>query len=328
MSNHHNFDNSPTRREWLRRAGALSASAALVGAWPEWASAFHGQPAAPADQIAAMRAQLGAAPITTAELAPNLTLLSGPGGNVVVSRGADGKVIVDTFVQPAWTNLKAALDKMGNEQIATVIDTHWHFDHSDNNGAFRKAGAAIVAHDNTKKRMSEAHVLMGSKIPPSPADALPTQTFAVTRRIDANGEQMMLGKIPAAHTDTDIYIKFQKANVLHLGDVFFNGMYPFIDGTTGGSINGMIDGVTFSMKQADKTTKIVPGHGPLGDLAALTQFRDMLVTARDRVAKLKKSGQTLPQVVAATPTKDLDAVWGKGFFPPNDFVALVYSTLP
>jgi glyoxylase-like metal-dependent hydrolase (beta-lactamase superfamily II) len=217
---------------------------------------------------------------------------------------------------------------MGDAPIKVLIDTHWHFDHTDNNENFRQAGAVIVAHDNTKKRMSEAHVLMGSKIPPSPADALPTQTFAATRRIDANGEQIMLGKIPPAHTDTDIYIKFQKANVLHLGDVFFNGMYPFIDGTTGGSISGMIDGVNFSMKQADKTTKIVPGHGPLGDLAALTQFRDMLVTARDRVAKLKKSGQTLPQVVAAAPTKDLDAVWGKGFFPPNDFVALVYTTLP
>jgi cyclase len=171
-------------------------------------------------------------------------------------------------------------------------------------------------------------VLMGSKIPPSPADALPTLTFSATRRIDANAESLMLGKIPNAHTDTDIYIKFQKANVLHLGDVFFNGMYPFIDGTTGGSINGMIDGVNFSMKQADKTTKIVPGHGPLGDLAALTRFRDMLVASRDSVAKLKKSGQTLPQVIAAAPTKDLDAVWGKGFFPPNDYVALVYNTLP
>ena len=327
MSNTENFDRALTRRDWLRRAGVLSGSVLMVGAIPEWAFSFHGQPAA-VDQIAAMRTQLGAAPITATELAPNLTLLSGPGGNVVVSRGADGKVIVDTFVQPAWANLKAALDKMGNEKIATVIDTHWHFDHSDNNGAFRKAGAAIVAHDNTKKRMSEAHVLMGAKIPPSPADALPTQTFAATRRIDANGEQVMLGKIPPAHTDTDIYIKFQKANVLHLGDVFFNGMYPFIDATTGGSINGMIEGVTFSMKQADTTTKIVPGHGPLGDLAALSRFRDMLVTSRDRVATLKKSGQTLQQVVAAAPTKDLDAVWGKGFFPPNDFVALVYSTLP
>ena len=325
MSHAQIFSSAISRREWLRRAGLFSGSAVVVSAWPEWAFAFHGQPG---DPIAAMRAQLGAAPITTTELAPNLSMLAGPGGNVVVSRGADGKIVVDTFVQPAWTNLAAALDKLGNEKVATVIDTHWHFDHADNNGAFRKMGAAIVAHDNTKRRMSEAHVLMGSKIPPSPADAVPTLTFAATRRIDANGDSLMLGKIPNAHTDTDIYIKFQKANVLHLGDVFFNGMYPFIDGTTGGSINGMIDGVTFSMKQADNSTKIVPGHGPLGDLAALTRFRDMLVTSRDRVAKLKKSGQTLQQVIAATPTKDLDEVWGKGFFPPNDYVALVYNTLP
>jgi glyoxylase-like metal-dependent hydrolase (beta-lactamase superfamily II) len=176
--------------------------------------------------------------------------------------------------------------------------------------------------------MSESHELLGLKIPASPADALPTLTFAATRRIDANGESLMLGKIPNAHTDTDIYIRYQKANVLHLGDVFFNGMYPFIDATTGGSITGMIDGVNFSIKQADASTKIVPGHGPLGDLKSLTAFRDMLVTTRDRVAKLKKAGQTVQQVVAAAPTKDLDPVWGKGFFPPNDYVALVYNTLP
>ncbi len=316
-----------TRREWLRRSGFVAGGAIVVPAWPEWAFAHLHQPAAPADQIAAMRAQMGAAPIASSELGANLTLLAGPGGNVVVSRGVDGKLVVDTFVQPAWNNLKAALDKMGNEKIATVIDTHWHFDHADNNGAFRMAGAAIVAHDNTKKRMSEAHVIMGSKIPPSPAEALPTLTFSATRRIDANGDQVMLGKIPNAHTDTDIYIKFQKANVLHLGDVFFNGMYPFIDATTGGSINGMIEGTTFSMKQADAATKIVAGHGPLGDLKSLTAYREMLVTARDRVAKLKKSGQSLKEVIAAQPTKDLDATWGKGFFPPNDFVALVYNTL-
>ena len=326
MNHAQTISSAISRREWLRRAGLWSGGGLVVSAWPEWAWAH--QPPQAADAIAAMRAQLGAAPIAASELGPNLTMLAGPGGNVVVSRGADGKIVVDTFVQPAWTNLKASLDKLGNQKITTVIDTHWHFDHSDNNAAFRKEGAGIVAHDNTKKRMSEAHELLGSKIPPSPPDALPTLTFAATRRIDANGESLMLGKIPNAHTDTDIYIKFQNANVLHLGDVFFNGMYPFIDGTTGGSINGMVDGVTFSMKQADKTTKIVPGHGPLGDLAALTQFRDMLVTSRDRVAKLKKSGQTLQQVIAATPTKDLDAVWGKGFFPPNDYVALVYNTLP
>jgi cyclase len=316
-----------TRREWLRRAGVLSGSAVLVGVLPEWAFAFHGQPAAATDQLAAMRNGMGATPITSASLGPNLTMLAGPGGNVVVLNGADGKVLVDTFVQPAWQNLKTALDKLGNQNIATVIDTHWHFDHADNNGAFRKEGAQIVAHDNTKKRMSESHELLGAKFPASPPEALPTQTFAATRRIDANGDQLMLGKIPNAHTDTDIYIKFQKANVLHLGDVFFNGMYPFIDASTGGSIGGMIDGTNFSMKHADASTKIVPGHGPLGDLKSLTTYRDMLVTVRDRIAKLKQSGQSLKDVLSASPTKDLDATWGKGFMQPNDFLAIVYNTL-
>lgn len=314
-----------TRREVLRGLGLLSGGAIVVPAWPEWASAR--QPAQATDQIAAMRAQLGATPITAVELGPNLTMLAGPGGNVVVSRGADGKIVVDTFVQPAWSNLKIALDQLGNQKIATVINTHWHFDHADNNAPLRKEGAGIVAHDNTKTRLSQTHEFFGSKLPPAPAAALPTQTFAVTQRLDANGERIMLGKIPNAHTDTDIYIKFQRVNVLHLGDVFFNGMYPFIDASTGGSITGMIDGVNFSMKQADASTKIVPGHGPLGDVKALTAFRDMMVTARDRVAKLKNSGQTLQQVIAAQPTKDLDPIWGNGFFPPNDFVALVYNTL-
>ena len=250
--------------------------------------------------------------------APNLTMLERSWRQRCRSNGADGKVVVDTFVQPAWNNLKAALDKLGNQRITHVIDQHWHFDHADNNAPFRKLGAAIVAHDNTKKRLSESHDLLGAKFPPSPAEALPTLTFSVTRRIDANGDLLMLGKIPNAHTDTDIYIKFQKANVLHLGDVFFNGMYPFIDASTGGSIGGMIEGTNFSMKQADASTKIVPGHGPLGDLKSLTTYRDMLVTVRDRVAKLKKSGQSLKEVLSAQPTKDLDPTWGKGFMQPSD----------
>ena len=316
-----------TRRDLLRRTGLVSGSALLVSAWPEWAAALASQAQAPTDQLAAMRAGMGATPITSVTLTERLTMLAGPGGNVVVLHGPDGKVVVDTFVQPAWNNLKAALDKMGPARITALIDTHWHFDHADNNANFRKAGAAIVAHENTKKRLSESHDLLGAKFPPAPADALPTQTFKDTHKIDANGEQVLLGYIPPAHTDTDIYIKYQKGNVLHLGDVFFNGMYPFIDASTGGSIGGMIAGATLSMKQADASTKIVPGHGPLGDLASLTKYRDVLVTVRDRVAKLKKSGQTLQQVVAAAPTKDLDATWGKGFMQPADFLAIVYNTL-
>jgi cyclase len=312
-----------TRREWLKHAGLMAGSAAVVAATPEWIWAMHAQ----GDQLAQMRAGMGATPITSQSLGPNLTMLAGPGGNVVVLNGADGKVVVDTFVQPAWTNLKAALDKIGPQRIATLIDTHWHFDHADNNESFRKAGAAIVAHENTKKRLSESHDLLGAKFPPAPAGALPTQTFTNMHKIDANGEQIVLGYIPPAHTDTDIYIKFQKANVLQLGDVFFNGMYPFIDVSTGGTIGGMINGASMAMKQADASTKIVPGHGPLGDLASLTKYHEVLVTVRDRIAKLKKSGQTLQQVIAAQPTKDLDATWGTGFMQPADFLGIVYNTL-
>ncbi len=311
-----------SRRDWLRGAGVLSGSALVSTAWPSWADAFT-----QADQLAQMRAGMAATPIISTALGPNLAMLAGPGGNVVVLNGPDGKVVVDTFVQGAYTPLKAALDKIGNQRIATVIDTHWHFDHADNNESFRKAGAAIVAHDNTKKRLSESHDLLGAKFPPAPAGALPTQTFAASHKLDANGEQVVLGYIQPAHTDTDISIKFQNANVLHLGDVYFNGMYPFIDLSTGGSIGGMINGATAALKLADASTKIVPGHGPLGDVKSLTAYRDVLVTVRDRIAKLKKSGQTLQQVIAAAPTKDLDATWGKGFMGPADFLAIVYNSI-
>lgn len=281
--------------------------------------------APPVDVLTQMRTKLGSAPIETLKLADNLTMLYGPGGNVLVLNGPNGKIVVDTFVQPAWEKLKQALDAMGSQPIKTLIDTHWHFDHTDNNAHFRDAGAQIVAHENTKKRLSEAHDLLGMHFAPAPPRALPTETFGAMYAME--NEQIHLTHVAPAHTDTDIFVRYPKLNVLHMGDVFFNGMYPFIDASTGGHINGMIAGAEQGLKLADRRTKIVPGHGPLGDKAALTNFRDMLVTVRNRVAKLKKSGQTVEQVVAAKPSSDLDATWAKGMMPPGDFVAIVYNTL-
>jgi cyclase len=166
------------------------------------------------------------------------------------------------------------------------------------------------------------------RLPPSPPGALPTVTFTDRHRLQINGENIEAGRIPPAHTDTDAYIRFERANVLHLGDVFFSGMYPFIDVGTGGNIEGQIAGANLGLSLSDNATKIVAGHGPVADKAALTAYRDMLVTARDRVTKLKAGGRTLEQVVAARPTADLDETWGKGFMQPADFVALVYGTLP
>ena len=199
--------------------------------------------------------------------------------------------------------------------------------HADNNASFRRAGAVIVAHKNTRKRLTETHDILGMHFEPAPADALPTETIKDARTIDVSGEQVALGYIPPSHTDTDLYIRFVKGNVLHLGDVYFNGGYPFLDASTGGNINGMIAGADLGLKLSDGTTKIVPGHGPLASKAALTACRDMLVTVRDRVEKQKKSGKTLEEVVATKPSAEFDDAWGKGFVAPDSFVTLVYNTL-
>lgn len=279
------------------------------------------------DPLAERRAKMGAIPIVSTRLADNLTMLSGPGGNVIVLSGPEGKLVVDSFVQPAWPALKQLLDAMGKAPVKLLIDTHWHFDHTDNNEPFRKTGAAILAQVNTKKRMAQAHDVLGMRLTPSPPGALPTQTFVDLHKLRLNGERVEAGRIPPAHTDTDAYVHFTRGNALHMGDVFFNGTYPFIDASTGGSINGQIAGATLGLKLSDNTTKIVPGHGPVADKAALTAYRDMLVTVRDRVLKLKAGGRSLAEVTAAKPTADLDAMWGKGFMPANDFVAIVYNTL-
>ena len=324
-----------TRREMLRNAAGFAGSALLAQLFP--ASLLSAgvrdlrQQAAtpPTDSLGAMRAQMGTVPIHSQPLAENLTLLSGPGGNVVVLNGPDGKIVVDTFLMPAWPKLKETLDGLGNAPLKTVIDTHWHVDHTDNNANLHAAGATVLAHENTKTRMAEPHdsALLGLHIPASPADALPQQTFSTSQKLQANGEIVMLQYFQPAHTDTDIYIHFQKANVIHMGDTFFNGFYPVIDASTGGKIDGMIVAADKVLPLADNNTKIVPGHGPLGNKADLTKFRDMLVVARDRVQKMKTAGKSTDEIAASKPLADLDPVWGHGMLSSDLFVQMIYSAL-
>jgi cyclase len=329
------FLQKPTsRREMLRDSATLAGSAFLAHLFPATllgASAAQAkqQAPSPADPLASIRAQMGAAPIQAQKLADNLTLLSGPGGNVIVLTGPDGKFVVDTFLSPAWPKLKETLDSIGSAPLKFVIDTHWHFDHTDNNAPLHAAGATVLAHENTKKRMSEPHDLpiFGFHFDPSPADALPQQTFAVSHKLEANGETLALQYFAPAHTDTDIYIHFQKANVIHMGDTFFNGFYPYIDSSTGGKITGMIAAADKILPLANNYTKIVPGHGPLGNKADLTKFRDMLVTARDRLQKLKSAGKSAQEAVAEKPFADLDPIWGKAMLNSDQFVQVAYLAL-
>ena len=329
------FEKRTTRREMLRRSATLAGSAFLAQLFPgsllrATVPGYALQTPAPAaDPAAAARARMGAVPMQVQHLAENLTLLSGPGGNVIVLNGPDGKFVVDTFVSPAWPKLKETLDGLGNAPLKYVIDTHWHFDHTDNNAPLHAAGATVLAHENTKKRMSATQdvPILGLHFPPSPADALPQQTFASSYKLEANGEALALQYFSPAHTDSDIYVHFEKANVIHMGDTFFNNMYPFIDAGTGGKINGMIAAAEKALPLANNDTKIVPGHGALGNKADLTKYRDMLVTARDRVQKLKSAGKSAQEAAAAKPLADLDAAWAKGMLTSDLFVQVVYLTL-
>src|SRR3982074_870028 len=315
-----------SRREMLRGAATLAGSAFLAHLFPATllrasAAGSAQQASSPAELLASFRAQFNAVPVETQKLADNVTMFDGPGGSVVALNGPDGKFVVDSFVAPAWPRLKEALDGLGNAPVKYVIDTHWHFDHTDNNAPLHAAGATVLAHENTKKRMSEPHdlpvlyrgpdgALAGLHFDPSPAEALPQQTFPSSYKLQANGETLALQHLAPAHTDTDIYVHFEKANVIQMGDTFFNGMYPYIDPGTGGKIDGMIAAADTILSLARNDTKIVAGHGPLGNKADLTKSRDMLFTTRDRVQKLKSAGKSAQEAGAEKPVADLDPVCG------------------
>ena len=324
-----------SRREMLLTSATLAGSAFLLRAS---AAGDARQTPSAADLLASMRAKFNAAPLETQRLAGDVTMLSGPGGSVVVLNGPDGKFVVDTFVAPAWPRLKEALDGLGNAPVKCVIDTHWHFDHTDNNAHLHAAGATVLAHENTKERMSKPHdlpvlyrgsdgALAGLHFDPSPVEALPQQTFTDSYKLQANGETLALQHVAAAHTDTDIYVHFEKANVIQMGDLFFNWMYPYIDPSTGGKLTGMIAAADKILLLAANDTKIVAGHGPLGNRADLMKFRDMLVTSRDRIEKLKSAGKSAQEAVAAKPFADLDAAWGNGIINSEQWVQIVYLTL-
>jgi cyclase len=332
-----------SRRAMLSGSATLVGSAFLVHLFPTTllrasAPGYAPQAPSPADLLASMRAKFNAAPLQTQKLAGNVTMFSGPGGSVVVLNGPDGKFVVDTFVAPAWPRLKEAVDALGSAPVKYVIDTHWHFDHTDNNAPLRAAGATVLAHENTKKDMAEPHdlpvlyraadgALAGLHFDASPAEALPQQTFAASYKLQANGETLALQHVPPAHTDSDIYVHFEKANVIQMGDLFFNGMYPYIDPGTGGKITGMIAAADKILSLAENDTKIVAGHGPLGNKADLAKFQDMLVISRDRVEKLKSAGKSALEAVAEKPFADLDAVWGNGIINGEQWVQIVYLTL-
>ena len=316
-------------QQFTRRRFLATTSLAASAVWLSPRSLF-GQSASTAAEVPAVVAQGRAAGATakmqTQTLRGNVSALLGSGGNIGVLSGSDGKVLIDSGYATSQPQITAALAAISGDPIKHLINTHWHFDHTDGNEWVHGAGATILAQVNTKKRLSTTQTIAAfdATFPPSPAGAIPTETFTEKKVLTLNGATMVLQYYGPAHTDTDISIHFPDSDVMHVGDTWFNGFYPFIDYSTGGSINGMIGATEKNLAAVGAKTIVIPGHGPVGDKAQLTEYRDVLVFARDKVAALKKQGRTLAEVVAAKPTAKYDEKWGGGAKGAESFLGYVY----
>jgi cyclase len=267
--------------------------------------------------------------IKTTDLGDNVYMLEGQGGNITIAVAKDGIIMVDGEFAPLHDKIKAAIAVVSSEPIKYLINTHFHGDHTGGNEPFARDGVTIVSEINVRNRLAAGTTngLTGVKTPPAPAEALPSKTYTGSFKIRLRGRVADLRHIANAHTDGDTYVWFKTANVLSTGDTFTNGRYPNIDFANGGNIKGMIAATDAYMKLANAKTRIVPGHGPIADRAALIEFRAMLITARDRMAKLVKEGKSEDDVVASKPFADLDAKWAPTELAAKNFIRVVYHSL-
>ena len=267
--------------------------------------------------------------ITRQRLADGVYMLQGAGGNIGVSVGTDGVFVIDDQFAPLTEKIKAAVRGLSSAPIRFVINTHWHGDHTGGNENLGRDGALIIAQDNVRRRMSveQFNATFNRRTPPASVAALPVVTFTDGVTFYLNGDTIQVLHVKAAHTDGDAIVHFRKANVIHAGDTFFNGFYPVIDVSTGGSLDGMVAAADTILNLANDQTRIIPGHGAVGGRAELKAFRDMLATVRVRLARAKIQGLTAEQAVNANLLADLDSTWGKGFLTPAQFVAIAYGSL-
>lgn len=318
---------------WTARAAIaftlLLAGSALAQQTPP-ATPPAAQPATPAAPPAAPPPiDFSKVEIKTTDLGDGVYMLEGAGGNITVALGTSGIIMVDGQYAPLHDKIKAAIAVVSNLPVKYLINTHYHGDHTGGNELFAKDGVTIVSQVHVKSRLAAGTTngLTGAKTAPAAPGALPTDTYEVFSKVRVPGRVADLKHIRNAHTDGDTYVWFKTANVLSTGDTFTNGRYPNIDFANGGNIKGMIAAADTYLKLTNAKSRIVPGHGPIADKAVLTDYRAMLVTARDRMAKLIKDGKSEADVIAAKPFADLDKKWAPTDLASTNFIRVVYNSL-
>ena len=267
--------------------------------------------------------------VKSEKVADGIHLVTGMGGNIGAVTGPDGVLLIDDQYAPLTAKIQAEVAKLSDRPVRLVLNTHHHGDHVGGNANLAKAGAVIVAHQNVRRRLATTPVRTppDTTLKPAPAAALPVVTFDRGLTMHWGAHELVVEHFPNAHTDGDAAVRFPAANVLHTGDLFFNGLYPRIDVAGGGSIDGMIAAADALLGKVDERTRIIPGHGPLGDRAALKEFRDMLAGVRDAVKPLVVAGKSRDETIAAKPTATWDAKWGGGFMKPDLFTGIVWDDL-
>jgi len=274
---------------------------------------------------AAAQQDLSKVEIKAQQLAPGVAVLFGAGGNIGVSYGEDGTILIDDQFAPLTGKIQKAVTDLGATPVKFLINTHWHYDHSGGNENLGKAGAIIMAHDNVRVRMAAGATVAGNVIPPAPKAALPVITYADGLKLHLNGEEVRVIHMPVGHTDGDSIIHWTKSNVIHMGDLFFFGMsYPFVDGSSGGNVRGVVLAADEALAIADDKTQIIPGHGVVATKADLLKYRNMVAGIIVKVEAGIKAGQTLDQIKASRPA-DGYGVKADGFITADRFVETVFN---
>lgn len=268
--------------------------------------------------------------IKATQLTPTTWMLTGAGGNMGLSVGEDSVFLIDDQFAPLAPKIRAAIAAITPRPLQFVLNTHYHFDHTGGNEALGSQGTLIVAHDNVRRRMSTEQLIsfLGATQAASPKAALPVITVPGEIRFHINGDELHAFHVPNAHTDGDLIVHFRQSDVVHMGDTYFNGFYPFIDTAAGGTAAGMVAAADKVLALATERTRIIPGHGPLADRATLKAHRDMIATVAQRIGELRRAGRSDAEIIAAAPSADYDATYGKGFIKPERFIVMMLAATP